>query len=99
MAFSKGKRIEDETTELKQSSKQFKFTMIKQIRQIEEKKEVVETEISVLRKNVNLFVAKERKKLLKALEKQMTEYADCLAFEEAAKVRDEINSIKQQYGD
>ena len=69
------------------------------VRQIEEKKEVVETEISVLRKNVNLFVAKERKKLLKALEKQMTEYADCLAFEEAAKVRDEINSIKQQYGD
>ena len=59
----------------------------------------METETAVLRKNVNLFVAKERKKLIKALEKQMEEFADCLAFEEAAAVRDEIAAIKEQYGD
>ncbi len=69
------------------------------VRQNEEKKEAVETEISVLRKNANLLVASERKKLIKALEKQMEEYADCLAFEQAAAVRDEINEIKKQYGD
>ena len=69
------------------------------VRQNEEKKEAVETEISVLRKSANLLVASERKKLIKALEKQMEEYADCLAFEQAAAVRDEINEIKKQYGD
>lgn len=69
------------------------------VRQNEEKKEVVETETAVLRKSVNLFVASERRKLLKALEKQMVEFADCLAFEEAAAVRDEIASIKVQYGE
>ena len=58
------------------------------VRQNEEKKEAVETEISVLRKSANLLVASERKKLIKALEKQMEEYADCLAFEQAAAVRD-----------
>ena len=41
----------------------------------------------------------ERKKLIKALEKQMEEFADCLAFEEAAAIRDEIAAIKEQYGD
>ena len=51
------------------------------------------------RNSVNLFVAKERRKYLKALEKQMEEYADCLAFEQAAAVRDEIAAIKEQYGD
>ena len=68
------------------------------VRQNEEKKAAVETETSVLRNSVNLFVAKERRKYLKALEKQMEEFADCLAFEQAAAVRDEIAAIKEQYG-
>ena len=63
------------------------------------KKAAVETETAVLRRSVNLFVAKERRKLIKALEKQMEEFADCLAFEEAAAVRDEIAAIREQYGD
>ena len=69
------------------------------VRQNEEKKAAVETETAVLKKSANLFVAKERKKLIKALEKQMTEYADMLAFEEAAAIRDQIADIKAQYGD
>ena len=69
------------------------------VRQNEDKKAAVETETSVLTKNTNLFIPTQRRKLLKALEKQMMEYADCLAFEEAAALRDQIAAIKSQYGE
>jgi excinuclease ABC subunit B len=68
------------------------------VRQIEEKKEETEIEMSALRKGVNLFVPAQRKRLIKALEKQMTEHADRLEYEEAAAIRDEIAGIKAQYG-
>ncbi len=68
------------------------------VRQNEDKKAAVETETAVLRKSVNLFVPAQRRKLIKALEKQMSEFADCLEFEQAAAVRDEIAAIKEQYG-
>ena len=69
------------------------------VRQNEDKKEAVQTEMSVLKKSVNLFVASQRRKLIKAMEKQMIEAADCLAFEQAAAIRDEIAQIKAQYGE
>jgi excinuclease ABC subunit B len=68
------------------------------VRKTEEKKEIAETEISVLRKSFNLFDVKQRRKFIQALEKQMLDHAERLEFEEAAAVRDEIEAIKQQYG-
>ena len=47
-------------------------------------------------------VAKEktwwRKKLIEALKKQMSEYADRLEYEQAAAVRDQIQEIERTYG-
>ena len=54
-------------------------------------------ELEILKKNTNLFVPEQRKKLLKALQKQMEEYADKLEYELAASIRDQINEIKQQF--
>jgi excinuclease ABC subunit B len=68
------------------------------VRRIEEKKEEAEIEISVLKQGVNLFVPAQRKRLIKALEKQMMEHADRLEYEEAAAIRDEIEQLKTQYG-
>lgn len=66
-----------------------------------EQKEAGETakmDVDVLKKNANLFNAKERKKLIKALTQQMTEYADQMEYEKAAAVRDQIREIEAQYG-
>jgi excinuclease ABC subunit B len=68
------------------------------VRQSAEKKEEAEIEISVLKQGVNLFVPAQRKRLIKALKKQMMEHADRLEYEEAAAIRDEIEQIKAQYG-
>lgn len=67
------------------------------VRQNEEKQDAVKTELSVLKKSTNLMDASQRKKLLKAMEQQMVEYADCLDYESAATIRDEIEEIKKQY--
>lgn len=68
------------------------------VRQAEEKKENVRIETGALRQGVNLFVPAQRRKLLKALEKEMIAHADALEFEEAAALRDEIEDIKRQFG-
>ena len=68
------------------------------VRQAEEKKENVRIETGALRQGVNLFVPAQRRKLLKALEKEMIAHADALEFEEAAALRDEIEDIKHQFG-
>ena len=62
-----------------------------------EKKETVKIELDVLKKSTNLMVKEQRRKLLKAMEEQMIEYADCLDFESAAIIRDEIQAIKNAY--
>ena len=67
------------------------------VRQNEEKKETVKIELDVLKKSTNLMVKEQRRKLLKAMEEQMIEYADCLDFESAAIIRDEIQAIKDTY--
>ena len=68
------------------------------VRQTQEKEMDAETEMNVLIKAHNLFNPADRKKLFKALERQMTEHAERLEFEEAAKIRDTMEEIKRQYG-
>ncbi|MGM0432532.1 MAG: excinuclease ABC subunit UvrB [Spirochaetota bacterium] len=59
-----------------------------------EDKEVVETDLQVLKDSFNVMVPAQRKKLIKALEKNMLEHAKNLEFEKAAVVRDEIEGLK-----
>ena len=66
-------------------------------RKIEEKKEVVATELSVFKETYNVFNKSDRTKLIKAMEKQMMEHAERLEFEEAAAIRDEIEQLKKQF--
>jgi excinuclease ABC subunit B len=65
------------------------------VRETELKKESADAETSVLINSFNLLVPSERKKLIKELEKQMTEYAEMLRYEEAAEIRDKIAEIKK----
>jgi excinuclease ABC subunit B len=65
------------------------------VRETELKKESADAETSVLINSYNLLVPSERKKLIKELEKQMTEYAETLRYEEAAEIRDKIAEIKK----
>lgn len=67
------------------------------VRQIEEEKEVVETELSVLKNSFNMLIPKERTKLLRALEKEMMDCAERLEFEKAALIRDEITKLKKEH--
>ncbi len=67
-------------------------------RQTEEKQLDAQTETAVLIKSHNLFKPADRKKLFKALEKQMLDHAEKLEFEEAAAIRDTIEELKKQYG-
>ncbi len=66
-------------------------------RKNEEKKEAVQTELSVIKGATNMFIPAQRKKLIKIMEKQMLEHAERLEFEEAALLRDEIDQIKKQF--
>ena len=68
------------------------------IRQEKEAEEEAEIELSVLQKSVNLFDKKQRKKLLDALKKEMSDCADRLEYEQAAAIRDKINEIIATYG-
>ena len=67
------------------------------VRRSEEKKEIIGTELSVIKAATNMFIPGQRKKLLKAMEKQMLEHAERLEFEEAAAIRDEIEEIRRQF--
>lgn len=64
-------------------------------RNLEESEEIAKDDIKIVRSGYNLLVEKDRKKYIKALEKQMIEYSEKLEFEKAALVRDEINAIKE----
>ncbi|WP_432963866.1 excinuclease ABC subunit UvrB [Treponema sp. OMZ 840] len=67
------------------------------VRRSEEKKEIIGTELSVIKAATNMFIPGQRKKLLKAMEKQMLEHAERLEFEEAAAIRDEMEEIRRQF--
>lgn len=63
-------------------------------RKSEEKVKGEKENIEVIKKSYNVLVKKERKKLIKHLEDEMLEHAKNLEFEEAAVLRDEIESLK-----
>jgi excinuclease ABC subunit B len=77
-------------------------TIIKKIETILERKKELERreeegEIEYLKNQYNLFNKKERGDYLKVLKRNMLEFAKNLEFEKAALVRDEINSIEEQW--
>jgi excinuclease ABC subunit B len=68
------------------------------VRQQADAEEEAEIELGVLKKSANLFDPKQRKKLIEALKKQMSDFADRLEYEQAAAVRDQIQEIERTYG-
>ena len=67
-------------------------------RQQKDAKENAEVELSALKKEANLFDAKQRKKLIELLKKEMSQCADRLEYEQAAAIRDQITEIENTYG-
>lgn len=67
-------------------------------REEKDAKDNANVELDVLKKSANLFNKEQRSKLLKVLKKQMEDCADCLEYEQAAAIRDQINEIEQQFG-
>lgn len=65
------------------------------VREKEEKAEDSRESIETLKKGYNLLVAADRKKLISHLEREMLEHAKNLEFEQAAVIRDEVESLKQ----
>lgn len=65
------------------------------VRVQEEKRKAEEVNMQVMRDSFNIVEPKSRKKLIKALEKEMLEHAKNLEFEEAAVLRDEIERLKE----
>ncbi len=68
------------------------------VRQQKDAEENEKIELEVLKKNANLFDAKQRKKLLDALKQEMSDCADRLEYEQAAAIRDQILEIENTYG-
>lgn len=54
-------------------------------------------QLDVLKKSANLFDAKQRKKLIDALKKEMSACADRLEYEQAAAIRDQIAEIENTF--
>jgi excinuclease ABC subunit B len=68
------------------------------IRTQKDAEENTAVELEVLKKNANLFIPAQRKKLIAALKKEMGECADRLEYEQAASIRDKISEIEKTYG-
>jgi excinuclease ABC subunit B len=66
-------------------------------RKIEEQRGAEETNLEVLKSSYNVFNAKDRSALIKAMEREMLEAAKNLEYERAALLRDEIEKIKNQF--
>ena len=60
--------------------------------------EGAKADIAVLERNVNLFNASERRKFISALQKEMSECADRMEYEQAAVLRDKIREIQEIHG-
>lgn len=78
-------------------------TIIKAVNDIlehqkEDAEEATATTIDAVKKSLNLFNNKERRKLIDLLKKEMTEAAERLDYEQAAVYRDQILDIEKQYG-
>lgn len=68
------------------------------VRQQKDAEENEKMQLEVLKKNANLFDSKQRKKLIEALKKEMSDCADRLEYEQAAAIRDQIQEIEATYG-
>ena len=66
--------------------------------QKEEAEETARVTAETLKKTANLFDKKQRTKLLKALQQEMSDCAERLEYEQAAAIRDQIKEIETQYG-
>lgn len=66
--------------------------------QEQDAKETAAIELEALKKSANLFNAKDRKKLVEALKKEMSDCAERLEYEQAAAIRDQIIEIEKTYG-
>ncbi len=64
------------------------------VREKEEKRNNERQSVEILKAGFNVLIPKERKQLLRELERQMLEHAKNLEFEEAAVLRDEIDELK-----
>ncbi|PIE98744.1 MAG: excinuclease ABC subunit B [Treponema sp.] len=65
------------------------------VRENENKTKAASDEVEPIINSYNIFNPKDRKKLIRRLEKQMAEYADMLMYEQAAVIRDKIEEIKR----
>lgn len=68
------------------------------VRKQKDAEENAQSELDVLKNSANLFDAKQRRRLIEALNKEMSEYADRLEYEQAAAIRDQIQEIEKTYG-
>ena len=66
--------------------------------QEQDAKETAAIQLETLKKSANLMVAKERRKLVEALKKEMSDCAERLEYEQAAAIRDQILDIEKTYG-
>lgn len=65
------------------------------VRKNKEKRKLEYLDLKIIKEQYNLLIPKERKALIRALEKDMFELAKDLEFEKAAVVRDEIERLKE----
>lgn len=65
------------------------------VRKNKEKRKLEHLDLKIIEEQYNLLIPKERKALIRTLEKEMFELAKDLEFEKAAVVRDEIERLKE----
>lgn len=65
------------------------------VRKKEEKRKLEHLDLKIIEEQYNLLIPKEKKALIRTLEKEMFELAKDLEFEKAAVVRDEIERLKE----
>ena len=65
------------------------------LRRVDEKRAAEKMSIDVMMKSTNLLDPKQKNRLIRALENEMTERAKNMEFEEAAVLRDEIKHLKE----
>ncbi|MBN2736988.1 MAG: excinuclease ABC subunit B [Spirochaetales bacterium] len=68
------------------------------VRKKEEKQASAEFSVDIMKQNYNLLDPKDRKKLIRELEKEMFQLAKDLEFEQAALLRDEIKKLQDHIG-
>jgi len=65
------------------------------VRKKDEKRKLEHLDLQIMEEQYNLLIPKEKKALIRTLEKEMFELAKDLEFEKAAVVRDEIERLKE----